>query len=1134
MESTSDQFGLIKAKLKQFKRKHYTNKVIRGVIVLALMSSGMFLFFALVEGSLWMDPKWKTGLFYVFALSSVAVFISMIAYPLLKLFNLGKTMSDDEAAHLIGKHFKEVDDRLVNLLQLKQGGQITDNSLLLAAIGERIEQMRPIPFTNAISFKPNWKLARYLAIPVLIAGTVLWVNADLLKGGSQRFLNYDKKFNPPPPFDVEIANHKKTAVDGDTYDININVSGKELPSELYMFIKDKNDKEFTKQMLTKVNNAKYNFTFKNVRTNFEYYVGNDLHASQVMDVEVLQRPSLNDFFVVVVPPAYTGMPAETLATNVGDFQALYGSTARWHFRFKGPVNEALFLTTPGAMRMNPEEHNDGSSTAIFTKAVTQNESYAVQLRSEFGVMNLDTVRYNIQSTPDKYPSVQIESPKADAALPTTGMLPIVADLSDDFGFTRAMLRYKFLKSDKVGKVSDKYTDIPLPVQGGKNVQTIEQVIDFVKAGVEEGDEIEYMVQVWDNDGVSGPKSATSMVHKLSYKSIDDMYAAADSSGSGVKEKMNNSLSDADELSKQFKDIQKDLLDRKDISYADKKRIKDQIQKAEEIIKKTEDAREQLQEQLNLSQENSLFTEETMRKIEQLEDLLEKISTPEMEKFLKDLRDKLDDLNKNQLNEEMKKFEQDAETMKQDLERALELFKQLQIDQKTQEIMQKLDNLQNKQEQLKDKLGEAKTPQEQKEIQDKQKELNNEMKNIDKDLENLKDLKQDTQNKDQDKEEMQELDKMSEETQQEMEQAQEEMSKKDGGKKAQKNQKQAAQKMQQMKEKLEKMQKENEMEQQQENYEDLRNLLENLIKVSFDQEELRDQIAKTRMNDPSMRKLIQQQGKIKDDMKMIEDSLIALSKRAFEIEKVITDELKEINSGMRRSLEYLAERQNSAANAEQHRIMTSVNNLANMLTESLNQMQQQMKMMMGQGAGCKLPKSGKGNKNMKQMAQEQGEINKGLQKLMEGMKNGKMDAKGMEEMAARQEALRKKIKDMFDKMKQAGEGGMGDLDKMQKDMKESEEQLRKSQLSAELLMRNEQIKMRMLDFDKALREREYDKKRKSVTGKELKVTSPADLEPNELQERIRKENYNKDKFRYTPMYQNLIEQYYKLLEDGKKE
>jgi hypothetical protein len=1130
MENNVGSFGVIKAKLQQFKRKHYTNRVIRGVIVMALMSSSMFLFFALAEGSLWMSPTWKTALFYFFALSSITVFLTMIAYPLLKIANIGKTMTDHEAAKLIGKHFAEVDDRLTNLLQLNQAGN-NDNSLLLAAINERIEHMRPIPFTNAISFKPNWRLARYLAIPILIAGGVFMVNADLLKGGSERFLAYNKKFNPPPPFDIEVGNHKKTVIEGDSYEIQINVSGKELPSELYMFIKDKNDKDFSKQMLTKINNAKYAFTFKNVRTDFEYYIGNDLHGSKVLDVEVLRRPSLSDFFVVIVPPAYTGMPAETLATNVGDFQALHGSTARWHFRFKGPVNEALFLSSPGIMRMNTEESNDGA-TAVFAKTITGNESYSVQLRSEFGVVNADTVRYNIQATPDKYPSVAIESPKAESSLPTTGLVPIVADLSDDFGFTRAMLRFKFLKSAKVGKVSDKYTDIPLAVQGGKNVQTIEQVIDFIKANVEEGDEIEYFVQVWDNDLISGPKTATSTAQKLNYKSITDQYAEADSAGQSFKDNMQSTITDADELTKQFNDIQKDLLDRKDISYEDRKRIQDQIKKAQDILKKTEDAREKLQEQLDIAKDNSLFTDETMRKIQQLEDLLEKINTPEMEKFLKDLKDKLDEMNKNQLKEELNEFEQNAETMKQDLERALELFKQLQIDQKTQEIMQKLDNLQQKQEMLKDKLDDAKTPQEQKDIQDKQKELNEEMKKIDKDLEELKNLKENTQNKDQDKEEMQELDQMSDQTQQDMKQADEELGKKDS-KKAQKSQKQAAQKMQQMKEKLEKMQKENEQEQQAENYEDLRNLLENLIKLSFEQEELRDQIAKSRFNDPAVRKMVIQQGKIKDDMKMIEDSLIALSKRAFEIEKVVTDELKDINTSMRRALEYLAEKQNSSANAEQHRIMTGLNNLANMLTESLNQMQQNMKMMAGMGKGCKMPKSGKGNQNMKQMAQEQGELNKGLQKLMQQMQNGKMDPKSLQEMAARQEALRKKIKEMFDKMKQAGESGMGDLDQMQKDMQKSEEELRKQLLNAELLERNERIKSRMLDFDKAMREREYDKKRKSVTGKELKVTSPADLEPNQIQDRIRKENYNKDKFRYTPMYQNLIEQYYKLLEGGKK-
>ena len=102
-----------------------------------------------------------------------------------------------------------------------------------------------------------------------------------------------------------------------------------------------------------------------------------------------------------------------------------------------------------------------------------------------------------------------------------------------------------------------------------------------------------------------------------------------------------------------------------------------------------------------------------------------------------------------------------------------------------------------------------------------------------------------------------------------------------------------------------------------------------------------------------------------------------------------------------------------------------------------------------------------------------------------------------------------------------------------DMKETEDELKlKHQITPELLARQQRILNRMLDYDKSVREREYDNTRKSKTGVEKQVVSPAELSDDQVRARIRKENFNKDKFQYTPTYQNLIEEYYRLL-DGKK-
>ena len=61
----------------------------------------------------------------------------------------------------------------------------------------------------------------------------------------------------------------------------------------------------------------------------------------------------------------------------------------------------------------------------------------------------------------------------------------------------------------------------------------------------------------------------------------------------------------------------------------------------------------------------------------------------------------------------------------------------------------------------------------------------------------------------------------------------------------------------------------------ENMETLRQILENLITLSFDQEELINNISSLPKNSNSIVKYIKEQKKLSDNSKIIEDSLFAL-------------------------------------------------------------------------------------------------------------------------------------------------------------------------------------------------------------------------------------------------------------------
>ena len=82
-------------------------------------------------------------IFWTLAVGSAAVIVAWLLHPLLKWARISKGLSYEEASELIGSHFPEISDRLLNVLQLQNqlgsGDLGTDTSLLEASIDERTQ-----------------------------------------------------------------------------------------------------------------------------------------------------------------------------------------------------------------------------------------------------------------------------------------------------------------------------------------------------------------------------------------------------------------------------------------------------------------------------------------------------------------------------------------------------------------------------------------------------------------------------------------------------------------------------------------------------------------------------------------------------------------------------------------------------------------------------------------------------------------------------------------------------------------------------------------------------------------------------------------------------------------------------------
>ena len=118
MENSSTYTTLIN-KLDEFIRKYYKDSLIRGVLYSVGLVVGVFVVAALLESAGRFGTGVRTALFWAAVLSMLFVLVRFIVWPLVKMFRLGAVISHEEAAGIVGTHFTEVRDKLLNTLQLR-------------------------------------------------------------------------------------------------------------------------------------------------------------------------------------------------------------------------------------------------------------------------------------------------------------------------------------------------------------------------------------------------------------------------------------------------------------------------------------------------------------------------------------------------------------------------------------------------------------------------------------------------------------------------------------------------------------------------------------------------------------------------------------------------------------------------------------------------------------------------------------------------------------------------------------------------------------------------------------------------------------------------------------------------------
>lgn len=1122
MKSESKYYQKIINRLEITDRKEYLRLFLQGLINTGLISVSVFVLLSLVEMIFNFSSLIRTVLFFCFLMVIFSAFFYWVLIPASKYFRLFTKRNYFETAAKVGNYFPEIKDDLKNVMQLVavSNTKLYSSVLVDAAFRSVYNKTSKIRFDSLVKFNLLKKPALRLVALVVFTLMLLLVFPGF-SGATSRFLQFDQEFIPPARFQISVIPGNTEVTKGSTILITIKVNG-DLPANVSFYLKDDEQTNFTQTRLTADSLSFYIYEIKSVRNSFNYYVTADEVKSELFRIEVVDRPIIKTISFRITPPAYSKIPSFEQKDN-GNITALIGSRI-----------DISLSSTKDLISANIE-FDDTTRTELTVNKnlasgnirIRKETSYRVSITDDKGNQNLNPITYIIKPVYDAVPSIELISPGRDIPLANDNRVPLFAKISDDFGFTKLLLHYRLARS-RYEIPQDEFSSVEIPIPASLKEADINYVWNLTRLSPAVDDIYSYYLEVFDNDNVSGPKSAKTPIYNVRVPSLDEILAGVDQMQNEAVDELSKTLQEAEQLKKDLEKIDQEMKqDRRELTWEEKEKIEQALDKFEQLQDKMSDIQQNLQKMQQDLQQNNLLSQETLEKYMELQELMSELTSDDFKKAMEKLRDMLEQMNRNMTQNEMQNFKLDEERFRKSIERTLNLLKRIQIEQKFDEMMKRTEQLTEQQEQLSEqtKQSEQNNNQNSEQLSKKQDEITDQLDKLSENMEELADK-------------MNELDDMPSEEMRKlleefMKQMNEELSKQASQnmkqkqmQKAQQNQQQLSQNMQQMKDMLQQMKDMMMQQNQMQVFTDMMRIMDNLLRLSQQQEELKKESERLDPNSAQFNENAQKQNNLKLALNRLLDQLSNLSQKTFAVSPEMGKALGSANQQMDASIQAMQNRNGAFAALTQSEAMKHLNEAASMMKNSMESMMQSG----GSGGGMMSLMQ-----QLQQMSGQQMSLNNLTQQLQQMMQGGLSPGQQAElqRLGQQQDLISKSLEQLNEEARISGQSKRipADLENIVKQMQEVVSDMKTEKLDDDLIQKQERILSRLLDAQRSINERDFEKERKSETGQQIARQSPAELDFNsntgrntirdELNRAVR-EGYRRD-------FEDLIRRYYEALQ-----
>jgi hypothetical protein len=1081
-------------KLNSYISKFYLYQLIRGLLLFVLLFVMYYSFVSSLEYFNYFNPTVKLSIVIVTLFFTGFIFIYFLFIPTIKLFGIGKLLTYYDVSKQLSKIYPEIKDKLINIVELEsETASVYSNELKNASIDQKIRELSIFKFSESIKFK-DLKVVFILLLSVLFLFIVAFsFSPDFFKESSVRLIHFQQKFEKPAPYTFHFKTNKLEIISGESIDLELECPGKVTPEMMYINLSGNN------YLMTK-DQGLFKYRIENVNSSISIFFTDKKYVSDIYRVTVLNKPFISSFSVDIQPPSYTNLSTEHLQ-NVGDLKIASGTNVSWSFI--AVDTDSLTMIFNDSTKLIGEKNGNIFEVA---RTLRSDVEYLISVRNS-KLKDENNLVYKIQTISDLYPEIKVVQVNDSMDFK---IFHFKGNIVDDYGFN---------KLDFTISAEGKDSSFTIPFIPFMLNQDFYYTFDF-ESVKNFGKSIKYYFSVYDNDFVNHFKKSVSETFTFTFPDYQDILAKENSDQNTIDQLFKKSEKLTEEIQQEFKDFKMKQINSELSEWEKFQTVKDIMSKKTDLENVLNQIKQQNKDANNFLNSFSEEKSDILKKQQQIDELLKDVLSDELKKLFEEFNELAKQFDSKKFDQLSKDMDSGLDDLAKQLDKNVQLLKKMKVEQKVERVIEELKKLAISEKKNLEKLEKRSYLIS---INDDEKRNESQLKDLENDYNGALEI-----NKDLEKPmNLFNFDNEFSTIKQNYSKVLNE-SEKGNKRKTSEGIENNSKSLDQLVFALDQMLKNNKSKQNKANIEDIKQILDNLIIVSFDQEKVLNKFNSVDFNNPLINDLKIKQKNLQGQVIFVKDSLYALAKRTPEISSVINKEMLGLENSVVSAFDNLELGNLGGSRMYQQYGITAANNLALFLSEALESIKEKEKNSMpGDGdpenSDKKSSKSG-----MKSLKESQSSIKEQMQQMIDQMKNGDMGkmSKSIGQTIAQQEIMQQLIRDMVNSGS-VGSKASDQLKAIDQLLEQSRRDLINRNVTNELINRQNLILSKLLDAEKSEIERDTEEKRESKTATDVKKSNPEGYfeynnkikNENEL---IKRGNFKLRSF-YDQKYNNFLNQ-----------